>query len=62
MLTRSYHAGVDGSLLNVAGNACHKGIAVLKVGVEVGLRVVKRKGLVMHCLQVFWVSINTLKI
>jgi len=54
MLRRSYHVGVDGGLLDVAGNACHKGIAVLKVGVEVGLRVVKRKGLVMHRLQGFY--------
>lgn len=43
MLRRSYHVGVDGGLLDVTGNACHKSIAVLKVGVEVGLRVVKEK-------------------
>lgn len=32
-----YHAGVDCGLLNVSGDAGDKCIAVLKVGVEVGL-------------------------
>lgn len=33
-----YHAGVDGGLLDVSGDAGDKGISVLKVGVEVRLR------------------------
>ena len=33
-----YHAGVDGGLLDVSGDAGDEGISVLKVGVEVRLR------------------------
>lgn len=32
-----YHAGVDGGLLDVSGDAGDEGISVLKVGVEVRL-------------------------
>lgn len=32
-----YHAGVDGGLLDVSGDAGDKSIPVLKVGVEIGL-------------------------
>lgn len=32
-----YHAGVDGGLLDVSGDACDESISVLEVGVEVGL-------------------------
>lgn len=41
LLRWSYHVGVNCCLLNVSGDACHEGIAVLKVGVEVRLRVAK---------------------
>lgn len=33
----AYHAGVNGGLLDVSGDAGDEGIPVLKVGVEVGL-------------------------
>lgn len=33
----AYHAGVNGGLLDVSGNAGDEGVTVLKVGVEVGL-------------------------
>ena len=33
----TYHAGVDRGLLDVAGDAGHEGVAILEVGVEVGL-------------------------
>lgn len=35
---RSHHAGVDCSLLYIAGDAGHKGIPVFKVGVKISLR------------------------
>lgn len=50
MLRGSYHVGVDGGLLDVTGDACHEGIAVLKVGVKVGLRVAKKSSVVMQAL------------
>lgn len=34
---KCYHAGVDGGLLDVSGDAGDERISVLKVGVEVGL-------------------------
>lgn len=37
------HVGVHCGLLNVAGNAGHKSIAIFKVGVEVGLLKEKQK-------------------
>ena len=40
----SHHAGVDCSLLYVAGDAGHKCIPVFKVGVEVGLQKTRVKG------------------
>lgn len=33
----TYHARVDRSLLDVSSDTSHKGVAVLEVGVEVGL-------------------------
>lgn len=33
----TYHAGVNCSLLDISSDTSHKGVAVLKVGVEVGL-------------------------
>lgn len=33
----AYHAGVNGGLLDVSGDAGDEGVTVLKVGVEVGL-------------------------
>lgn len=38
MSLQLYHAGVDGGLLDVSGDAGDEGISVLKVGVEVRLR------------------------
>ena len=40
----TYHAGVDCGLLYVAGNASHKGIPVLKVGVKIGLQKNREQG------------------
>lgn len=37
MSLQLYHAGVDGGLLDVSGDAGDEGISVLKVGVEVRL-------------------------
>ena len=33
----TYHAGVDGGLLDVSGDAGDEGVSILKVGVEVWL-------------------------